>query len=45
MWFEEYGHQSLPNCELVNNHGFYIPNHQDLTCHEINFICEIINKF
>jgi CDP-6-deoxy-D-xylo-4-hexulose-3-dehydrase len=45
MWFEEYGHQSLPNCELVNNHGFYIPNHQDLTCNEINFICEIINKF
>ena len=44
MWFEKYGHQSLPNCELVNNHGFYIPNHQDLTCDEINFICEIINR-
>jgi CDP-6-deoxy-D-xylo-4-hexulose-3-dehydrase len=45
MWFEKYGHQSLPNCELVNNYGFYIPNHQDLTYDEINFICEIINKF
>lgn len=44
MWFEKYGHQSLPNCELINNYGFYIPNHQDLTCDEINFICEIINK-
>jgi len=43
MWFEKYGHQSLPNCELVNNYGFYIPNHQDLTYDEINFICGIIN--
>lgn len=43
MWFEEYGYQSLPNCELINNYGFYIPNHQDLTYDEINFICEIIN--
>lgn len=45
MWFEKYGHQSLPNCELINNQGFYIPNHQDLTYNEINFICEIINGF
>jgi CDP-6-deoxy-D-xylo-4-hexulose-3-dehydrase len=44
MWFEKYGYQSLPNCELVNNYGFYIPNHQDLTYDEINFICEIINQ-
>jgi CDP-6-deoxy-D-xylo-4-hexulose-3-dehydrase len=44
MWFEHYGNQSLPNCELVNNYGFYIPNHQDLTSDEINFICKIINK-
>jgi len=43
MWFEKYGHLSLPNCELVNNYGFYIPNHQDLTYDEINFICDIIN--
>jgi len=43
MWFEEYGHQSLPNCELINNYGFYIPNHQDLTFDEINFVCKIIN--
>lgn len=44
MWFEKYGHQSLPNCELVNEYGFYIPNHQDLTVNQINQIINIINE-
>ena len=44
MWFEKYGHQSLPNCELVNEYGFYIPNHQDLTKNQINTILNIINN-
>ena len=26
MWYEKYGVQSLPNCELINRYGFYIPN-------------------
>lgn len=44
MWFEKYGHQSLPNCELVNEYGFYIPNHQDLTESQIKNILSIINN-
>jgi CDP-6-deoxy-D-xylo-4-hexulose-3-dehydrase len=44
MWFEKYGHQSLPNCELVNEYGFYIPNHQDLTESQIKNILNIINN-
>jgi CDP-6-deoxy-D-xylo-4-hexulose-3-dehydrase len=44
MWFEKYGNQSLPNCELVNEYGFYIPNHQDLTVNQINQIINIINE-
>lgn len=44
MWYEKYGIQSLPNCELINQYGFYVPNHQDLTEDEINLICEIINE-
>lgn len=44
MWFEYYGEQHLPNSELVNEFGFYIPNHQDLTEDEINWICKIINE-
>jgi CDP-6-deoxy-D-xylo-4-hexulose-3-dehydrase len=43
MWYEKYGVQSLPNCELINRYGFYIPNHQDLTESDINKIINIIN--
>jgi CDP-6-deoxy-D-xylo-4-hexulose-3-dehydrase len=43
MWYEKFGKVNLPNCELINEYGFYIPNHQGLTQNEINFICKIIN--
>ena len=45
MWYNENDIPSLPNCELVNKIGFYIPNHQDLTEDEINQITSIINKY
>lgn len=44
MWYEIYGKQSLPNCELIDSYGFYIPNHQDLDVKDIDFIIDIINK-
>lgn len=43
MWVKNYGEVKLPNCQLINDYGFYIPNHQDLTSQEINIICNIIN--
>jgi CDP-6-deoxy-D-xylo-4-hexulose-3-dehydrase len=33
----------MPNCELINKFGFYLPNHQDLSEKDILKICEIIN--
>lgn len=45
MWYNENDIPPLPNCELVNEFGFYIPNHQDLTKNEINKITSIINKY
>jgi CDP-6-deoxy-D-xylo-4-hexulose-3-dehydrase len=45
MWYNENKIPSLPNCELVNKIGFYIPNHQDLTKEEINQITTIINRY
>tara|TARA_Y100000114_G_scaffold37296_1_gene32914 strand:- start:445 stop:1599 length:1155 start_codon:yes stop_codon:yes gene_type:complete len=45
MWFNEYKIPSLPNCELVDRIGFYIPNHQDLTENDINKIIKIINSY
>ena len=45
MWYNENNIPSLPNCELVNEFGFYVPNHQDLTKDDINKITSIINKY
>jgi CDP-6-deoxy-D-xylo-4-hexulose-3-dehydrase len=36
--------ENLPNCELIDKYGFYLPNHQDLTFDDINLICKIINE-
>jgi CDP-6-deoxy-D-xylo-4-hexulose-3-dehydrase len=44
MWYEQYGKLSLCNSEMVNEFGFYVPNHQDLTEDEIMKICKIINN-
>jgi len=44
MWYEKYGKVNLPNCEKINEFGFYIPNHQDLTENQIKFITDIINE-
>jgi CDP-6-deoxy-D-xylo-4-hexulose-3-dehydrase len=44
MWYERFGKCSLPNCEIVDELGFYIPNHQDITEEQINIISNIINN-
>ena len=44
MWTLQYGAVSLPNCELVNEYGFYLPNHQDLSKDDINKIASIVNN-
>lgn len=45
MWTIKYGYVSYPNCELIDAHGFYLPNHQDLTSSEILTITNILNKY
>jgi CDP-6-deoxy-D-xylo-4-hexulose-3-dehydrase len=37
--------ERLPNCETINQYGFYVPNHQDLTDEDIKKITDIINKY
>lgn len=43
MWVNKYGPRNLPNCELINKNGFYVPNHQGLTFDNIQTIAKIIN--
>lgn len=45
MWTIEHGYTSLPNCEMIDAYGFYLPNHQDLTTDEILTITNILNKY
>lgn len=46
MWTYKYPTRlSLPNCELIEKYGFYIPNHQDLSKKDISEIIDIINKY
>lgn len=37
--------KGLNNCELLEEQGFYIPNHQDLSKEDIDIIVNIINKY
>jgi len=34
----------LPNCNLIHDYGFYLPNHQNLTFNDVDFICDLITK-
>ena len=45
MWKKYACGESLPNAELIEKHGFYVPNHQDLTSQEISQITDIINSY
>jgi len=44
VYYEKYGHKFLPNCSNINDHGFYIPNHQDLSVEDVLRISRIINE-
>ncbi len=44
MWFLKYGETNLENCDKINQMGFYVPNHQDLTKNDIIKVCDIINS-
>lgn len=47
FWIKKYGinEKPLPNAELIDKFGFYLPNHQDLSENDIKIITSIINKF
>jgi len=42
MWTKK--QDNLTNCDIVDKFGFYIPNHQDLTTKQIDFITDILNS-
>lgn len=44
FWYEQFIKPSLKNCELIDQFGFYIPNHQTLTNIDLDRIIQIINN-
>ena len=43
-WRNIYGETNFDFADIVHNYGLYVPNNQDITESEIEFICDIINK-
>jgi CDP-6-deoxy-D-xylo-4-hexulose-3-dehydrase len=43
-WKNIYGEQNFEFGNIVHHNGLYVPNNQDITENEIEFICHIINK-
>lgn len=46
MWMNKYRPAyDMPKCKMLNEFGFYIPNHQDLSNKDIDIITNIINCY
>jgi CDP-6-deoxy-D-xylo-4-hexulose-3-dehydrase len=44
FWYENFEEVHLENCNLIDEYGFYIPNHQDLTIKQLDKIIKIVNN-
>lgn len=44
FYVKEYGKKELPNASIIDEYGFYVPNHPDLNKKDILTITDIINN-
>ena len=44
FYVKNYGELKLPNVSIIDEYGFYVPNHPSLTEEEIQFISGIVNE-
>jgi CDP-6-deoxy-D-xylo-4-hexulose-3-dehydrase len=44
FWTKTFGEKSFKNADIVNDHGFYLPNNHEITKDEIHFVSEIVNE-
>lgn len=45
FWKKKYGETNFDFADIVHNYGLYLPNNQDITIKEIEFISKIVNKY
>lgn len=44
FWIDRYGSSNFKNADLIHKNGMYVPNNQDLSISEIEFICDTIKE-
>jgi CDP-6-deoxy-D-xylo-4-hexulose-3-dehydrase len=44
FWYENFKEVFMINGNLIDNYGFYIPNHQDLTTEQLDKIIKIVDN-
>ena len=44
FYVEKYGDKELPNCDVIDEFGLYVPNNPSLTDEEMTLIIDTINK-
>lgn len=42
FYISEYGSCKLPNCTIIDERGFYVPNHDKMTYEDIDRICNVL---
>ena len=44
FYYEKYGKTAFEFSDIVHDYGLYLPNNPHMTEHEIDYICDIINR-
>ena len=44
FWVNKYGECSLPVADRVHKYGLYVPNHPGMSLHDVEKVCDVINK-
>jgi CDP-6-deoxy-D-xylo-4-hexulose-3-dehydrase len=45
FWINLFGKINFEFADLINNYGIYLPNNHEMTFEQIEYICNIINKY
>jgi len=44
FYLERYGYECMPNAEIIDERGLFLPCHYDITSEEMIRMCNIVNE-
>lgn len=44
FYYQKYGHKNYSFSDIIHDYGLYLPNNPDMSCEEIEYICNIVNR-